>query len=100
MFFPEMPRIALKWSSILRIRILTLSLLFFAIVAANSACSESATEEKEAMATTEYVEHWGPELGTQAPSLIVKDINGEARTREDLSGEKGLVIFFIRSTSW
>ena len=43
----------------------------------------------------------GPAIGTQAPSLGQPlDAAGKPRTLDSLMGEKGLVLFFVRSASW
>ena len=43
----------------------------------------------------------GPAIGTQAPSLGQPlDAAGKSRTLDSLMGEKGLVLFFVRSASW
>lgn len=75
-------------------------LVVCATVTANFAWSEADTVEEKNIEGTTYVDEWGLALGEQAPELAVKDVHGEEITRESISGEKGLVIFFIRSTSW
>jgi peroxiredoxin len=43
----------------------------------------------------------GPAIGTPAPSLGEPlDAAGKPRTLDSLMGEKGLVLFFVRSASW
>ncbi|MYD44366.1 MAG: hypothetical protein F4W90_10820 [Gammaproteobacteria bacterium] len=48
----------------------------------------------------DYATNWGPAIGAALPTLDVKDIEGAVRTFDDLTGEKGLVIFFVRSSNW
>ena len=48
----------------------------------------------------EYTETWAPNVGSTLPGLAVKDGEGTERSFESLSGEKGLLIFFVRSTDW
>jgi hypothetical protein len=43
----------------------------------------------------------GPAVGTKAPDIGVPlDQAGKPRAIESLTGDKGLVLFFFRSTSW
>ena len=71
-----------------------------ATMVANFAWSEADTVKEKTLEGTTYVEQWGLALGEQTPELVVKDVHGEEIKRDSISGEKGLVIFFIRSTSW
>ena len=48
----------------------------------------------------EYTNNWAPNVGAALPRLSVKNTVGESQTFENLTGEKGLLIFFIRSTNW
>ncbi|MXZ43425.1 MAG: hypothetical protein F4Z01_00345 [Gammaproteobacteria bacterium] len=49
----------------------------------------------------EYEEKWGPEVGSDFPELAVKDTEGNDRSVDELRGEnKGLLIFFVRTTDW
>lgn len=81
-------------------RLLLAVLVCFATMIANFAWSEADTVKEKTLEGTTYVEQWGLALGEQAPELVVKDVHGEEIKRDSISGEKGLVIFFIRSTSW
>lgn len=47
-----------------------------------------------------YVSQWGPAVGDQLPDLTVKNSNGESRTFDELKGENGLVLVFVRSSDW
>ncbi len=47
----------------------------------------------------DYATAWGPSLGTEV-SISAEDQNGQPRTLNDLSGEKGLVLFLNRSADW
>ncbi len=48
----------------------------------------------------EYTKDWAPSIGASLPTLSVKDTNGESLDFDDLKGENGLLIFFVRSTNW
>jgi len=48
----------------------------------------------------EYQNQWGPEVGSTIPALSVLDTNGESTTFDDLKGENGLALFFVRSADW
>ena len=48
----------------------------------------------------EYTKTWAPQVGSTLPDLTVKDGIGQARTFGTLTGEQGLLIFFVRSTNW
>ena len=47
-----------------------------------------------------YVGQWGPALGTPLPMLDAPDQQGQRRQFADLAGERGLLLFFSRSTDW
>ena len=50
---------------------------------------------------SDYQDEWGPEVGSELPELSVKDVEGKDRTLEDLIGdEKGIVLFFVRTSNW
>lgn len=42
----------------------------------------------------------GPDLGTIAPAITVKNGQGKHETIQSLSAEKGLIILFFRSADW
>lgn len=43
----------------------------------------------------------GPVIGKASPhALTVKDQNGDPRSRENLTGDRGLIILFTRSFDW
>ena len=42
----------------------------------------------------------GPDLGTIAPVITVKNSQGNNETIQSLSAEKGLIILFFRSADW
>ncbi|NKC01612.1 MAG: hypothetical protein GKR90_24355 [Pseudomonadales bacterium] len=48
----------------------------------------------------DYVDEWGPAVGTPMPLLAATDQTGQARTFDDLAGENGLLIFVNRSADW
>ena len=48
----------------------------------------------------EYTKNWAPSIGALLPALSVRDTSGETLEFDDLTGEKGLLIFFVRSTNW
>ena len=50
--------------------------------------------------TDEYSDGWGPEVGSALPFLEAQDQTGAVRTLEDLSGDKGLLLFLNRSADW
>lgn len=51
-------------------------------------------------ASAEYVDDWGPAVGSRIPPLAVSDQDGSLRTLADLSGENGLLLFLNRSADW
>ncbi len=43
----------------------------------------------------------GPAIGKASPhALTVSDQNGDPRSRENLTGDRGLIILFTRSFDW
>jgi len=53
-----------------------------------------------AMVRADYVDEWGPAIGSSVPPLEVSDQDGRMRTLDDLSGEQGLLLFLNRSADW
>jgi hypothetical protein len=51
-------------------------------------------------AWADYVDEWGPAVGSRIPALEVSDQDGKQRTLADLSGESGLLLFLNRSADW
>ncbi len=49
---------------------------------------------------SEYTEQWAPAIGSSLPLLSVQDTDGESKVFADLTGDQGLLIFFVRSTDW
>lgn len=42
----------------------------------------------------------GPAPGEKIPGFSLPDQSGKARSLNDLRGEKGLVLVFVRSADW
>lgn len=43
----------------------------------------------------------GPAIGKSSPhALTLSDQNGDPRSRENLTGQRGLIILFTRSFDW
>jgi hypothetical protein len=53
-----------------------------------------------AFASSEYLELWGPAVGTEAPLLAADDQDGNRQTLESLTGPNGLLLVFSRSVDW
>ena len=51
-------------------------------------------------ANADYVEDWGPEVGSEIPLLEAFDQDGELRTLDSLTGNQGLLLFLNRSADW
>ena len=49
---------------------------------------------------SEYTSTWGPSTGESLPELTVRNPAGDLKQFADLTGEEGLLIFFVRSTNW
>lgn len=66
------------------------------------ACERESVQEMKALVdwNPEYTKKWAPSIGATLPALSVKDTSGKAMEFGDLTGEKGLLIFFVRSTNW
>lgn len=47
-----------------------------------------------------YTKNWAPAIGAALPTLSVKDTGGAPRSFADLTGDQGLLIFFVRSSNW
>ncbi len=48
----------------------------------------------------DYVESWGPPVGTAAPALLAQDQDGVTRNLDSLAGENGLLLVLSRSADW
>ena len=66
------------------------------------ACGNEYVEAVKALIEwdPEYTENWAPSVGVSLPALSVKDTKGTSVDFDDLAGERGLLIFFVRSTNW
>ena len=53
-----------------------------------------------ARADAEYVDSWGPSVGSVAPLLAAVDQDGQEQDLASLSGAKGLLLVFNRSVDW
>lgn len=60
----------------------------------------SAAAQAAASQAVAYVDVWGPAVGSSLPMLEAPDQEGRMRTLEDLTGNRGLLLFLIRSADW
>lgn len=49
---------------------------------------------------SEYVDSWGPPVGTSIPEASFDDQAGQPRTFTGLMSSRGLLLFFNRSADW
>lgn len=49
---------------------------------------------------TRLPEDPGPRVGAAVPAFEAPDQNGKQRTFDNLRGEKGLMLLFVRSADW
>lgn len=49
---------------------------------------------------SDYADAWGPAVGTALPVLDAADQSGKPRNLENLTGERGLLLFLSRSADW
>ena len=49
---------------------------------------------------SEYVDSWGPPVGTAIPEASFEDQAGQPQTFAGLMSARGLLIFFNRSADW
>ena len=47
-----------------------------------------------------FVDSWGPAVGTTAPSIEAEDQDGTVRDLESLCGERGVLLVLSRSFDW
>ena len=47
-----------------------------------------------------YQDNWGPPVGTTLPAFAVADQTSAQRDLAGLAGERGLLLFFVRSANW
>lgn len=47
-----------------------------------------------------YAADWGPQIGASIPLLLARDQDGAPRNLENLAGERGVVLFLVRSADW
>ena len=48
----------------------------------------------------EYQAQWGPPVGAALPAIAAFDQEGEGRQLADLAGERGTLLFMVRSADW
>lgn len=68
----------------------------------SASCGDNEIQELKALVdwNPEYTKSWAPAIGASLPALSVRNINGQPRNFGELTGEKGLLLFFVRSTNW
>jgi len=59
-----------------------------------------ATTAQLTLASSEYVELWGPDVGANAPLLAANDQDGNRQALVTLTGRNGLLLVFSRSVDW
>ena len=52
------------------------------------------------MASAEYQEAWGPEIGSDLPELSVRDSESNDLSLQEVAGTAGTLIFVVRSSNW
>ena len=52
------------------------------------------------VAASDYEDDWGPAVGSSMPAIAALDQSGELRDLENLGGERGLLLFMVRSADW
>ena len=80
----------------------TRMLLIFCGALVTVACGNKDVQDLTSLVdwNPEYTKNWAPPLGALLPVLEVKDASGSTLHFDDLKGENGLLIFFVRSTNW
>lgn len=58
------------------------------------------TASAATLGATEYQDAWGPPLGSALPSIAALDQANASRELASLSGERGLLLFAVRSADW
>lgn len=48
----------------------------------------------------DYSEGWSLPLGASAPAIAALDQSGAERSLDSLAGERGLLLFLVRSADW
>ena len=48
----------------------------------------------------DYQDEWGPAVGSAMPTIDAPDHAGARRGLDDLTGERGLLLFVNRSADW
>ena len=49
---------------------------------------------------SDYVQEWGPSVGSSLPALATTDHTGAARDLASVSGDNGVLLMFNRSADW
>ena len=49
---------------------------------------------------SDYVQEWGPSVGTSLPAIKTTDQEGMARDFASLIGKNGVLLMFNRSADW
>ena len=48
----------------------------------------------------EYLDNWGPEVGSKMPDFALTDSTGQLRDLDSLTSSSGLILFLTRSADW
>jgi hypothetical protein len=67
---------------------------------AQTSSGEVAAGESVAPPAQRFVDLWGPAVGSELPVLDAVDHSGERRRLADLAGQRGLLLFLVRSADW
>ena len=51
-------------------------------------------------AASDYQENWGPRTGSEMPPIAARDQSGEPRDFASLAGQRGALLFVVRSADW
>ena len=53
-----------------------------------------------AAGASEYADSWGPPVGAALPAIAALDQHNAERNLANLRGERGLLLFAVRSADW
>ena len=59
-----------------------------------------AVASDEPVEHLEYLDSWGPEVGSKMPDFALTDSTGQLRDLGSLTNSSGLILFFTRSADW
>ena len=75
-------------------------ILFACLATFVAVASDEPVEPIDYLENPEYLDDWGPEVGSKMPDFALTDSTGQLRDLDSLTNSSGLILFLTRSADW